>query len=170
LGCLNLGIGGDQTQHVLWRIANGELAFVEPTNEPKLVVLLVGTNNVSHTAEQVAEGVLAIVVEIVSRLIETRVLVVPVPPRGRHINVQRERIVSINERVRRGVEAMREGRVHVVPSARCHEFVNAEDGTISHLDMFDYLHFTNDGYRKFCRPILEQIRHLTNNDFLQRLF
>jgi lysophospholipase L1-like esterase len=38
----NFGIGGDRTQHVLWRIENGEL---EPTMQPKLIVLMIGTNN-----------------------------------------------------------------------------------------------------------------------------
>lgn len=30
LHCLNFGIGGDQTQHVLWRIQNGELDNIAP--------------------------------------------------------------------------------------------------------------------------------------------
>ena len=28
--CLNFGIGGDETQHVLWRLKNGELEFIKP--------------------------------------------------------------------------------------------------------------------------------------------
>ena len=28
--CLNFGIGGDQTQHVLWRLQNGELENLAP--------------------------------------------------------------------------------------------------------------------------------------------
>ena len=37
----NFGIGGDATQHVLWRIDNGELDGISP----KVVVLMLGTNN-----------------------------------------------------------------------------------------------------------------------------
>lgn len=37
----NFGIGGDRTQHVLWRITNGELEGTKP----KAVVLMIGTNN-----------------------------------------------------------------------------------------------------------------------------
>ena len=35
----NYGIGGDRTEHILWRIANGEFDHVKP----KLVVLKIGT-------------------------------------------------------------------------------------------------------------------------------
>ena len=28
--CLSFGIGGDQTQHILWRIQNGEMDNIQP--------------------------------------------------------------------------------------------------------------------------------------------
>jgi beta-glucosidase len=46
----NFGIGGDQTQHVVWRIENGELDGIHP----KVTVLMLGTNNSAyHTAEEI---------------------------------------------------------------------------------------------------------------------
>jgi lysophospholipase L1-like esterase len=41
----DFGWGGDTTQNILWRISNGELDGVNP----KVIVLLAGTNNVSNT-------------------------------------------------------------------------------------------------------------------------
>ncbi|XP_033150170.1 platelet-activating factor acetylhydrolase IB subunit beta homolog isoform X3 [Drosophila busckii] len=60
LHCLNFSIRDDRTEHVLWRIENGALDNVTP----KVVVLHVGTNNVSNSAVEVAEGVLANVTKI----------------------------------------------------------------------------------------------------------
>ena len=51
----NFGIGGDQVQHVLWRVENGEFEGIKP----KAVVLMIGTNNAgnpAHTPELIANG------------------------------------------------------------------------------------------------------------------
>ena len=56
----NYGFGGDSTQHVLWRVRNGEFDGLSP----KAIVLLIGTNNARHgdfTPEQIAAGIRDIV-------------------------------------------------------------------------------------------------------------
>src|SRR5947209_8986528 len=62
LKAANFGIGGDQTQHVLWRITEGkELEGISP----KVAVLMIGTNNLGGPKpEQIAGGVTAIVKEL----------------------------------------------------------------------------------------------------------
>src|SRR5687767_8720610 len=75
----NFGIGGDRTQHVLWRITNGELDGISP----KLAVLMIGTNNSGdHSAEQIATGVEKIVRTLREKLPQTKVLVLGIFPRG----------------------------------------------------------------------------------------
>uniref|UniRef100_A0A8C6KS65 Platelet-activating factor acetylhydrolase IB subunit alpha1 n=1 Tax=Nothobranchius furzeri TaxID=105023 RepID=A0A8C6KS65_NOTFU len=71
LHCLNFGVGGDATQHVLWRLSNGELDNISP----KVVVLWVGTNNHGHTAEQICGGIMAIVQVIHNKLPHAQTLV-----------------------------------------------------------------------------------------------
>lgn len=58
---LLLGIGGDQTQHLLWRIENGELTSALRARSDVLFSLHVGTNNLDHARpSEVATGVLAV--------------------------------------------------------------------------------------------------------------
>lgn len=76
----NFGIGGDRTQHVLWRILNGEL---DGGIKPKAVVLMIGTNNVGgDSAESIAKGVTAIVETIRAKQPQAKILLLAVFPRG----------------------------------------------------------------------------------------
>jgi lysophospholipase L1-like esterase len=75
---VNLGISGDQTGHVIWRITDGkELEQLQP----KAAVIMIGTNN-GHSAEQVAGGVKAIVEELKRQKPNMKILVLGVFPRG----------------------------------------------------------------------------------------
>jgi lysophospholipase L1-like esterase len=77
---VNLGISGDQTGHVLWRITDGhELDRLDP----KAAVLMIGTNNTGgHSAEQIAGGIKAIVEELKRQKPHMKILVLGVFPRG----------------------------------------------------------------------------------------
>lgn len=74
----NFGIAGDQTQHVLWRIANGELDGIHP----KVVVLMIGTNNIPDTAENITRADKKIVQAIHQKLPHSRLLILGIFPRG----------------------------------------------------------------------------------------
>ena len=92
----NFGIGGDRTQHVLWRIQNGELDGIEP----KVIVLMIGTNNASDdTPDEIAQGITAIVGELRERLPKTKVLLLGVFPESQKPDAVRERLKSVNEKI-----------------------------------------------------------------------
>ena len=89
----NFGISGDRTQHVLWRIANGELDGIKP----RVLVLMIGTNNIGNPAEEILRGDLAIVNEIHKKLPKTKLLLLGIFPRGRDASdPAREKIKTVN--------------------------------------------------------------------------
>ncbi|RXG53459.1 Platelet-activating factor acetylhydrolase IB subunit beta [Armadillidium vulgare] len=97
---LNFGIGGDQTQNVLWRLHNGELECLKP----KAVVILVGTNNHSNTAEEVAEGVMEICNTVREKQPQAYIIALTIPPRGQKHNSLREKNNKVNAMIIEGVK------------------------------------------------------------------
>jgi lysophospholipase L1-like esterase len=93
----NFGVGGDRTEHVLWRIDNGELDGISP----KVVVLLIGTNNIGWPAADITRGITAIVSTIHQKLPTTKVLLLGIFPRGADPNdpkviAMRQKIHEVN--------------------------------------------------------------------------
>jgi lysophospholipase L1-like esterase len=74
----NFGIPGDTTQGVLWRLQNGE----GQGHKPKAVMLMIGTNNNGNTAEEIAEGVGADVLELRKDFPDAYILLMAIFPRG----------------------------------------------------------------------------------------
>ncbi|MGH0190112.1 UNVERIFIED_CONTAM: hypothetical protein FKN15_042261 [Acipenser sinensis] len=130
-------MGGDCTQHVLWRLQNGELDHINP----KIIVLWVGTNNHGDTAEQVAEGIGAIVKLIHSKQPTARVLILSP-------NALRVKNARVNQLVQEALPSLPGASFLDVDPGFVHS-----DGTISHHDMYDYLHLTRAGYTTVCQPI-----------------
>jgi beta-glucosidase len=134
----NFGIGGDRTQHVLWRIQNGELDGIDP----KVVVLMIGTNNASSgSVDEIAQGITAIVEELRHRLPKAKVLLLGVFPRSQKPDATREKLQAVNAKIAR----LDDGS-HVKFLDIGKNFLN-EDGTISREIMPDYLHLSRKGYR-----------------------
>ena len=103
LNAANFGIGGDRTQHVLWRIDNGELDGISP----KVLVLLIGTNNIGYEPAEILKADTKIIQEIHDKLPQTKVLVLAIFPRGadpkgtdkkdENTATFREKIIEVNK-------------------------------------------------------------------------
>jgi beta-glucosidase len=134
----NFGIGGDRTQHVLWRLENGEIDRIKP----KVVVLMIGTNNAgANSADEIADGTEAIVKKLREKLPETKVLLLGVFPRGEKPNATREKLAAVNERSAKLDDGKTVKYLDIGP-----KFLS-DDGTIAKDVMPDFLHLSRKGYR-----------------------
>ena len=79
---LNLGYGGDNTRHVIWRTLNGELDGYRA----KLFMLMIGTNNHNDKPEEIAAGIRRILDIIAERQPQAKTLLLPVFPRDLHFD------------------------------------------------------------------------------------
>lgn len=143
---VNLGIGGDRTQHVLHRLLNGNLEGIAP----KAAVVMIGTNNSNgydNTARQIAEGVGEIVKTLRSKLPETKVLLLGIFPRGENINEQRGKLLQINQ-----ILAKHDDGKNVRYLDIGHHFITKE-GFIPAEIMPDYLHLSPKGYEMWADAI-----------------
>jgi Lysophospholipase L1 and related esterases len=137
--CLNLGVGGDRTQHVLWRFENGQLDGIKP----KAAVLMIGTNNSNrddNTEGEILEGVTAIVKQIRTRLPETKIVLVGIFPRGQTFSTQRGKILQVNQALAKLANS--KSIYYVDIGSKLIE----KDGSISKEIMPDYLHLSEKGY------------------------
>jgi lysophospholipase L1-like esterase len=159
LNAANFGIGGDQTQHVLWRIENGELENISP----KVCVLMIGTNNTStNPPEEVAHGVELIVKTIRTKLPNTKVLLLAIFPRNRHANEQ----MRANEEIRMQEINQINPMLAKLDDGRMVRYLNinakflAEDGKVHEEIMVDLLHPTAKGYviwAEAMKPLLDEM-------------
>ena len=92
---LNLGYGGDSTQHVLWRILNGELDGYRA----RRISLMIGTNNRTEP-EETARAIRRILSVIAERQPQAQVLLTALLPRGEPDSPERLRVRRVNELIR----------------------------------------------------------------------
>jgi lysophospholipase L1-like esterase len=144
---VNLGIGGDQTGHVLWRITDGH----ELDNlKPKAAVIMIGTNNTGiHSAQQIAGGIKAIVEELKQQKPGIKILMLGVFPRGSSADAERsleqiaEGIKPISDELKKEKPDMKllnaavrklEQRKGTVPAAKLNKKIAEINGIIAKLD------------------------------------
>lgn len=144
---LNLGIGGDQTQHLLWRIDHGALDGVRA----RLAVVLIGVNNLGegYSPEQTAAGIKGVVRRVGLKLPHAKILVLAILPAGhwpddplrRQIRATNSLLPSLGEA----------NRVRVVDVGNTLTDAGGNmDKTLSR----DFLHPTSLGYQRLSAAVL----------------
>lgn len=149
---VNLGISGDRTQHVLWRLDNGNIEGIKP----KLAVIMIGTNNSgSNTSEQIAEGITAIVRRLRDKLPETKVLLLGIFPRGADDNDARRKVnAGANQIVAKLADGQMIEYLDIGP-----KFLG-EGNTLSKEVMPDLLHLSPSAYKTWAQSIESHVARM----------
>lgn len=148
---LLLGIGGDATPGVLQRLPTEWGAM-----QPRLVVLLIGTNNTQWlpgTPADVALGVAEIVRLIQARSSGTRILILGILPRGA---TPAEPLRAVNAQVNAQIARCADGE-HVFYANPGPALLDPA-GLLSPEMSFDTLHLTPKGYAVLAAAIEPQVR------------
>jgi len=150
----NLGFSGDRTEHVLWRLRNGAVDNIQP----KLTVLMIGTNNTGQRmdpAEHTAQGIKAIISELKIRLPHSKVLLLGVFPRqySPH-NEMRIRNKEINHLIENFKD---EDHVYYL---NINNIFLRDDNVMNKELMPDLLHPNKLGYQRWAEAIEPMINQL----------
>lgn len=156
---LNLGYSGGRTENTLWNLEHGELAG----QSPKVVTLMIGTNNsdethfpTHHTSEQIAGGIKAIVKLLRKDLPKTKILLLAIFPFGERPADNHRGTVLIQANAL--IKPLADGK-HVFFCDINNVFMNS-DGSQNRELMPDYLHPSPEGalrWAKAMEPLLSTL-------------
>jgi len=154
LKAANFGIGGDHTGNLLWRLDSPVLAGLKP----RVVVLLIGVNNINlcgETPEQVFGGIQAVVARLRTLYPSARILLNAVLPEGESPDSpERGKVLALN----RMVQTLGDAK-----SVQFHDYggmLVGADGRLSAQLQPDFLHLSEPAYRmwaKALRPDIEKM-------------
>ncbi|SDU02337.1 Lysophospholipase L1 [Verrucomicrobium sp. GAS474] len=150
LNAVDFGISGDKVEHVLWRLKEGQGAKADP----KLVVLMIGTNNTGRdSADQIAAGIKNLVAAYLVQCPHARLLLLAVFPRSAlPTDAVRAKIKEINKQI----AALDDGGKRVTFLDIGDKFLQP-DGTLTADIMPDMLHPNEKGYQIWADAIAPEI-------------
>lgn len=149
---IQFGYEGDETGNALWRVRQGELDGLRPKN----IVLLIGTNNFGHRADETPEDVLlgieAVVAELRVRQPQARIVLLPLFPRGKEENAAWRRCRETNKLLPR----LCDGRQVVICdfTTRLLDAAGKVDPSMLH----DFLHPSPAGYALWADELIRFLR------------
>uniref|UniRef100_A0A8D8QW89 Platelet-activating factor acetylhydrolase IB subunit beta n=1 Tax=Cacopsylla melanoneura TaxID=428564 RepID=A0A8D8QW89_9HEMI len=156
LHCLNFGIGFEKIQNTLWRIQDGILDNIKP----RVVVIMVGSNNTGDSPEHIAHGILELTKLVQTKLPNAYIVLQELLPRGHRRNPLWEKFFAVNALLKAAVSGSG-GKSRI-------EFIQNDMGeltandTLSASDFFDFLRLSESGARKVFGPVSDIIVQLLN--------
>ncbi len=152
---VNMGFGGDRTEHVLWRLTHGEIDGISP----KLAVVMIGTNNSgANSSEDIAAGIVKICEILRTKLPKTRILLLAIFPRGEDLD-DYQRQVNKNASDIAASELVDDTMIFYLDIGD--SFLD-DKGMLSKNIMPDYLHPNSAGYKIWAQamePLLKKLMY-----------
>lgn len=151
---LNIGIGGDETCHLLWRMEQGALDGIAP----KVLVLLIGTNNMGnagHTGNDSAEGVKLVVQKIREKLPKTKILLLAVFPRDPEPGTHFRKEIAVLNGI---ISKLHDGKMIHYVDYSC--LFLRPDGKLPQELCPDYLHLSPEAYEIWAQTMTPKIQAL----------
>ena len=152
LKAVNLGIGGDRMEHILWRLDHGALEGASP----KVIVLKIGVNNAplikanGVPVETAAKGIQLCVENLRLRCPQSQIIVVKILPA---FDPSKEVGATVRE-VNVALDTLKleaDPQVHVIDVAA--DFTHADGSLKSELYSDKYLHLNLAGYEVFAAKL-----------------
>jgi beta-glucosidase len=150
---INLGVGGDRTQQVLWRFEHGQLDGLKA----KVAIVLIGTNNSNNrdnTEAEILAGVTAVIQQIRARQPDTRILLLAIFARGTNFSIQRGKILQVNQALARRSDGQNIFYLDIGSQ------LIGNDGSISPAILPDALHPNEAGYRIWAAAMEPMLKEL----------
>jgi lysophospholipase L1-like esterase len=155
---VNMGISGDRTENVIWRLQNGSLENINP----KLAVILIGTNNTDgnhflsiSTPDELAGGIWKICETVNQKLPETKILLMGILPYGYKSNYRDNINKATNELIAKFPE--RNPGIHYIDIGNA--YLDEQYKVMDKL-MPDYLHPNAEGHLLMFQALEEEITRL----------
>jgi lysophospholipase L1-like esterase len=150
---VNMGFGGDRTQHVIWRLDQSNFENISP----KLAIVMIGTNNSNNqdnTAEEIADGIITICKRLRMQFPKMKILLLAIFPRNPEPGAQREK----NAKASLLASKIADGKT--IYYMDINQKFLTDDGTLTKEIMPDYLHPNKTGYKIWAEAIEPKVAEL----------
>lgn len=155
----NMGSGGDRVEHMIWRLENG----MEKGAQPKVIVLLCGTNNSnSNTPKQIAGGIFSLTDKLHKVYPKSQIVLIGTLPRLPH---PKDRIGAL------AAPLTTKGTCGILASYHYPSYIHFldlskhylnSDGSVNPQLFQDHVHLKTNGYDVWATQMKEKLLSLLN--------
>ncbi len=152
-GAIGMGLSGDRTEHLLYRINAGQFDGIKP----RVVVLMIGVNNISkgHRGEDIGAGTVAVVKALRRVVPSAKILLLGSFPTGKTRESWRRLQV---DQIHAAIKGLNDGK-HVFYKDLRDLFLQ-ENGKPNRLMRGDHIHLARGAYEVWAKAIADDVKQM----------